>query len=52
MDINSGGIRVTFRHQEELLPMDPLGMDSAEQPLVEEKRIIEHLFLHVCHLLG
>ncbi|EPQ17482.1 Dedicator of cytokinesis protein 3 [Myotis brandtii] len=47
MGINSGGIGVTLRHQEELLPMDPLGMDSAEQPLVEEKRIIEHLFLHL-----
>lgn len=52
MDINSGGIGVTLRHQEELLPMDPLGIDSADQPVLEEKRIIEHLFLHVYHLLG
>lgn len=52
MDVNSGRVGVTRRHQEELLPMDPLGMDSAEQPLVEEKRIVEHLFVRVYHLRG
>lgn len=30
VDIDFGGIGATLRHQEELLPMAPLGMDSAE----------------------
>lgn len=31
MGIDSGEIGATLRHQEELLPMALLGMDSAEQ---------------------
>lgn len=34
MDIDYGEIGATLMHQEELLPMAPLGMASAEQPLV------------------
>lgn len=52
MDVDSGGIGATLRHQEELLPMAPLGMDFAEQPLVKENRTVEHLFLLVYCLLG
>lgn len=36
VDIYSAGIGATLRHQEALLPVAPLGMDSAKQPLVKE----------------
>lgn len=36
MDIYSAGIGATLRHQEALLPVAPLGMDSAKQLLVQE----------------
>lgn len=52
MDIDYGEIGATLMDQEELLPMAPLGIASAEQPLVEENRIVEHLFPCVCFLLG
>lgn len=52
VDIDFGEIGATLRHQEELLPMAPLGMDSADQPLVKANRSIEHLFLLVYRLLG
>ncbi|ELW69245.1 putative RNA-binding protein 23 [Tupaia chinensis] len=52
MDIDSGGIGATLRHQGELLPMAPLGMDSAEQnsQLNRIYTYTEYLFLYVCCL--
>lgn len=56
MNIDGGGTGAPLRHQEELLPMAPLGMDSAEESCclkrTESTLGVEHLFLCIYHLLG